>query len=49
MAKGEQRSNKMEKKPTKDNSPPTDAPTTSSRPVAPVPGVAPKGKMKNKP
>lgn len=46
MAKGEQRSNKMVKKPKKDNSPPKDAPTTSSRPVAPVTAVAPKGKMK---
>jgi hypothetical protein len=48
MAKGEQRSNKMVKKPKKDSSPPKDAPTTSTRPVAPVTAVAPKGKMKNK-
>ncbi len=48
MPKGEQRSNKMVKKPKKDTSPPKDAPTTSGRPVAPVTAVAPKGKMKNK-
>lgn len=49
MAKGEQRSHKMVKKPKKDSGPPKDAPTTSTRPVAPVTAVAPKGKMKNKP
>ena len=48
MPKGEQRSNKMVKKPKKDTSPPKDTPITSSRPVAPVTAVAPKGKMKNK-
>ncbi|CDN89910.1 MULTISPECIES: hypothetical protein [Hydrogenophaga] len=49
MPKGEQRSNKMVKKPKKDNSPPLDsAPSTSTRPVAPMTSVLPKGKMKNK-
>ena len=51
MPKGEQRSNKMVKKPKKDRSVPVDtAPSssTSSRPVAPVTSVMPKGKLKNK-
>lgn len=50
MPKGEQRSNKMVKKPKKDTSPPKESTssTTSGRPVAPVTAVAPKGKMKNK-
>ncbi len=46
MPKGDQRSNKMVKKPKKDSSPPKD--TTSDRPTPPVTLVAPKGKMKNK-
>lgn len=47
MPKGEQRSNKMSKKPKKDNSPPKES--TSSRPVPPpATAVLPKGKMKNK-
>lgn len=51
MPKGEQRSNKMAKKPKKDSSPPKDPSTlssTSTRPVAPSTAVLPKGKMKNK-
>jgi len=51
MPKGEQRSNKMAKKPKKDSSPPKDASAVSplsGRPVPPMTAVAPKGKMKNK-
>lgn len=48
MAKGEQRSNKMVKKPKKDTSAPSDFSSTSSRPMAPVTSVLPKGKLKNK-
>lgn len=51
MAKGEQRSNKMVKKPKKDASLPTESSSsssTSSRPVAPTTAVVPKGKLKNK-
>jgi len=44
MAKGEQRSNKMAKKPKKDNSPPK--PGTSDRPTPPVTQVIPRGKEK---
>ncbi len=48
MAKGEQRSNKMTKKPKKDNSPPQESSgSTSSRPIAPTTAVTPKGKLKN--
>lgn len=47
MAKGEQRSNKMTKKPKKDGGPPREA-GPSDRPVAPVTSVMPKGKLKNK-
>ena len=46
MAKGEQRSNKMAKKPKKDTSPPKSG--TSDRPVAPVTVVVPRGKIKDK-
>jgi hypothetical protein len=46
MPKGEQRSNKMAKKPKKDNSPPKES--TSDRPTPPVTTVMPKGKLKNK-
>lgn len=47
MPKGEQRSNKMTKKPKKDNSPPKES--TSSGPVPPpATAVLPQGKMKNK-
>ena len=48
MAKGEQRNDKANKKPKKDNSLPQDSSGTSTRPVAPVTSVAPKGKLKNK-
>jgi hypothetical protein len=48
MPKGEQRSNKMAKKPKKDNSPPKDASATSTRPIPPATTVLPKGKLKAK-
>ncbi len=48
MAKGQQNSNKMTKKPKKDTSPPKDTPTDIVRPTV-VTQVMPKGKMKNKP
>jgi hypothetical protein len=46
MAKGDQRSNKMVKKPKKDTSPPKTS--TSDRPVAPTTAIIPRGKDKNK-
>ncbi len=46
MAKGDQKSNKMAKKPKKDTSPLKES--TSDRPVPPVTSVLPKGKLKNK-
>lgn len=46
MPKGEQRSNKLAKKPKKDNSPPKEG--TSDRPMPPTTTVLPKGKLKNK-
>jgi hypothetical protein len=46
MPKGEQRSNKMVKKPKKDTSQPKES--TSDRPTPPVTTVMPKGKLKNK-
>jgi hypothetical protein len=46
MPKGEQRSNKMSKKPKKDNSPPKQG--TSDRPAPPTTTVLAKGKLKNK-
>ncbi len=49
MAKGEQRSNKMDKKPKKDTSAPkTAGGVPSDRPSAPVTTVMPRGKLKNK-
>ena len=48
MPKGEQRSNKMTKKPKKNSSPSPDSSMPSTRPVAPVTTIAPKGKLKNK-
>ena len=48
MPKGEQRSNKMAKKPKKDTSPPKDSSTVSTRPVPPTTAVLPKGKLKTK-
>jgi len=47
MPKGEQRSNKMSKKPKKDNAPPK-TPGTSDRPMPPVTEVIPRGKIKAK-
>lgn len=47
MAKGEQRSNKMAKKPKKDTSPPKES-SGSDRPMAPITAVIPRGKDKNK-
>ena len=46
MAKGDQRSNKMSKKPKKDNSPPKEH--VSDRPMPPQTTVAPRGKVKTK-
>jgi hypothetical protein len=42
MPKGQQRSNKMAKKPKKDNTPPKNA--TSDRPMPPATAVIPRGK-----
>ncbi len=47
MAKGEQRSNKMAKKPKKDTTP-AKVIVPGDRPVAPTTFVAPRGKLKNK-
>ena len=47
MAKGDQRSNKMVKKPKKDTSAPKES-SASDRPVPPTTTVLPKGKLKNK-
>ena len=47
MAKGDQRSNKMAKKPKKDTSPPKTG--VSDRPTPPTTAVLPRGKEKNKP
>jgi hypothetical protein len=47
MAKGEQRSNKMAKKPKKDTSIPKES-HGSDRPMPPVTAVVPRGKEKNK-
>jgi hypothetical protein len=47
MAKGEQRSNKMAKKPKKDTLPTKEH--SSDRPTAPTTAVVPRGKDKNKP
>lgn len=46
MPKGEQRSNRMAKKPKKDTSAPKES--FSDRPMPPVTTVLPKGKEKNK-
>ena len=46
MAKGDQRSEKLSKKPKKDSSEPKNS--TSDRPMPPVTSVLPKGKLKNK-
>ena len=47
MAKGEQRSNKMAKKPKKDTAPPKSG-SPSDRPTPPVTAVMPRGKDKDK-
>ena len=47
MAKGEQRSNKMAKKPKKDSSPAKPI-VPGDRPSEPITLVAPRGKLKNK-
>lgn len=44
MAKGEQRSNKMTKKPKKDSAP--SKPSSSDRPVSPTTTVPERGKLK---
>jgi hypothetical protein len=46
MAKGDQRNEKMAKKPKKDAAPPK--PASSDRPSAPMTAVMPRGKIKNK-
>jgi len=48
MPKGEQRSNKMTKKPKKDTGPVKESVIVTNRPAPPVTTVMPKGKMKNK-
>jgi hypothetical protein len=47
MPKGEQRSNKMAKKPKKDTSPPKEF--SSDRPMPPTTTILPKGKAKKLP
>ena len=47
MPKGEQRSNKMVKKPKKSSEGPPPSSSPSTRPVAPMTTIIPKGKMKN--
>ncbi|WP_295855891.1 hypothetical protein [uncultured Xylophilus sp.] len=47
MAKGDQRKEKMVKKPKKDTSPPKTG-SVSDRPVPPVTSVIPRGKVKDK-
>jgi len=49
MAKGDQRTEKLAKKPKKDSSPPKPMSGLSDRPMPPVTAVLPKGKLKNKP
>ncbi len=46
MSKGDQKSNKMAKKPKKDTSPPKEH--TSDRPMSPMTAVIPRGKDKDK-
>jgi hypothetical protein len=48
MPKGEQRSNKMVKKPKKDTGSSKESSSPSTRPIAPVTLVMAKGKEKNK-
>jgi hypothetical protein len=47
MPKGEQKSNKLQKKPKKDNSAPKES--FSDRPMPPTTSVLPKGKLKKAP
>ncbi|UXH76458.1 hypothetical protein [Roseateles amylovorans] len=50
MPKGEQRNDKANKKPKKDTgSKESTSSSVSTRPVAPMTAVMPKGKLKNKP
>jgi len=48
MPKGEQRSNKLTKKPKKDSGPVKESSSVSDRPTPPMTTVLPKGKLKNK-
>ncbi len=48
MARSEQRNDKANKKPKKDSSLPKESSSVSTRPVAPVTAVMPKGKLKHK-
>ena len=48
MPKGEQRSNKMTKKPKKSAGAPPESTSPSTRPTPPVTVVPPRGKLKNK-
>lgn len=48
MPKGEQRSNKMAKKPKKDSGSSKESSSVSDRPTPPTTSVLPKGKLKNK-
>ena len=48
MAKGDQRSNKMVKKPKKDSGALKESMSVSTRPTPPTTTVMPKGKLKNK-
>jgi hypothetical protein len=48
VPKGEQRSNKLIKKPKKDSAPLKEASAVSTRPTPPTTTVMPKGKLKNK-
>ena len=48
MAKGEQRKEKMTKKPKKDTSVPSGGGSVSDRPIPPVTAVIPRKKIKDK-
>ena len=48
MPKGQQRNDKMTKKPKKDTSPPAPVSSPSSRPTPPITAVSPRGKPKDK-
>lgn len=49
MSRSEQRNDKANKKPKKDSGTAKEPSSVSTRPVAPVTAVLPKGKLKNKP